>query len=327
MNRMNVARAFLGLLIAGCGAVSAAQAQTQPLDWPTRPIRAIIPLSPGSAADVVPRIVFEELSARLKQPIVVENRVGASGTIGAHAVAVAPPDGYTLLAHSSAHVIAPSTVANISYDPVRDFAAVAALGNLPNVLVVAPSSGIKTVQQFVALGKTRPITFGSIGVGSPIHLTMERFRQSAGFEAQAVQYRGAPEVLIEVMAGRIDTYYAPISAALPFIRAGKLVPLVVSSSARTSTLADVPTSLEAGYTNSDYNFWIGLFAPAKTPPAIVARLNAETNNALAAPTVKQKLGELGVEPMPMSVEAFSAMVKNDLAVNSQLAKAAGISPE
>jgi tripartite-type tricarboxylate transporter receptor subunit TctC len=326
---MNVTRTvFLSLLMAlGAATAIQAQTQTQVQDWPTRPLRAIIPLSAGSAADVVPRIVFEELSARLKQPIVVENRVGASGTIGAHAVAVAAPDGYTLLAHSSAHVIAPSTVANIPYDPVKDFAAVAAFGNLPNVLVVAPSSGIKTVQQLVALGKTRPITFGSIGVGSPIHLTMERFRQSAGFPAQAVQYRGAPEVLIEVMAGRIDTYYAPISAALPFIRAGKLVPLVVSSSSRASTLPDVPTSLEAGYANSDYNFWIGLFAPAKTPPAIVARLNAETDSALAAPSVRQKFAEIGVEPMPMSVDAFSALVKNDLAVNSELAKAAGIEPE
>lgn len=321
MNKGMRAAGLSLLVILGCTTTAAAQG------WPTRPLRAIIPLSPGSAADIVPRIVFEDLSQRLGQPIVVENRVGASGTIGARAVAVAPPDGYTLLAHSSAHVIAPSTVANIPYDPVKDFAAVAALGNLPNVLVVAPSSGIKTVQDLVALGKKRPITFGSIGVGSPIHLTMERFRLSAGFQAEAVQYRGAPEVLIEVMAGRIDTYYAPISAALPFIRAGKLVPLVVSSATRASTLPDVPTSLEAGYPNSDYNFWIGVFAPAKTPAPIVEKLNAEIAKSLATPSVRQKLAGLGVDPMPMSVDQFSALVKKDLAVNSQLAKAAGITPE
>lgn len=141
-------------------------------EWPSRPIRAIIPLSPGSAADVVPRIVFEQLSAQLGQPIIVENKPGASGTIAARAVAVADPDGYTLLAHSSAHIIAPSTVANLPYDPIKDFAAVAPLGNLPNVLVISPSKNIKTVQELIALGKTRPITFGSIGVGSPIHLAM-----------------------------------------------------------------------------------------------------------------------------------------------------------
>jgi tripartite-type tricarboxylate transporter receptor subunit TctC len=314
---------FLLIFVLAAGSCGAARAQ----DWPTHPLRAVIPLSPGSAADIVPRIVFEQLSARLGQPIVVENRVGASGTIGARAVATATPDGYTLLAHSSAHVIAPSAVANLTYDPIRDFAAVAALGNLPNVLVVAPSAGVKTVQQFVALGKSRPITFGSIGVGSPIHLTMERFLMSAGIQAQAVQFRGAPEVLVEVMAGRIDCYYAPISAALPFIHDGKLIPLTVSSSTRASALPEVPTSLEAGYANSDYNFWIGMFAPAKTPGTIVEKLNTETAKALADPAVQQKLRGLGVEPMPMGVSQFDAFVKKDLMVNSELAKAAGIKPE
>ena len=296
-------------------------------DWPARPLRVVIPLSPGSAADIVPRIVFDRLSSQLGQPIVIENRVGASGTIGARAVAVARPDGYTLLAHSSAHVIAPAAVADLSYDPVKDFAAIASLGNLPNVLVVAPSSNIKTVQELVALGKTRPITFGSIGVGSPIHLTMERFRLSAGFQAQAVPFRGAPEVLIEVVAGRIDAYYSPISAALPFIRDGKLRPLAVSSSTRASTLPDVPTSLEAGYANSDYNFWIGVFAPAKTPGAIVDKLNGEIAKALSTSSVREKLLALGVEPMPMGVDQFTALVKHDLTMNAELAKAAGIVPE
>ena len=178
--RIRAALVF-AVVLASLAAPSGARAD----QWPTKPIRVIVPLSPGSAADIIPRIVFEQVAAQLGQSAVIENRPGASGTIGARAVATADPDGYTLLAHSSAHIIAPSTVANLPYDPIKDFAAVAPLVNLPNVLVIAPSKNIKTVQELVAEGKKRPITFGSIGVGSPIHMTMERFRierriQSAG---------------------------------------------------------------------------------------------------------------------------------------------------
>ena len=316
-------RAALVLAIALAAVISASGSRAD--EWPSRPIRAIIPLSPGSAADVVPRIVFEQLSAQLGQPIIVENKPGASGTIAARAVAVADPDGYTLLAHSSAHIIAPSTVANLPYDPIKDFAAVAPLGNLPNVLVISPSKNIKTVQELVALGKIRPITFGSIGVGSPIHLAMERFRQSAGFQAQAITFKGAPEAMIEVMTGRVDVYYAPVPAALPLIRDGKVLPLAVSSPARAPTLPNVPTTLESGYLNSDYRFWIGVFAPAKTPPAIVNKLNAEIQKALQAPAVREKLAKLGVQPMAMDAGEFGKFVEEELKINAEIAKAAGIS--
>ena len=175
-------RARLALVFATALMAIAANGTSRADEWPTRPIRAIIPLSAGSAADVVPRIVFEQLSTQLGQSIVVENKPGASGSIAARFVASADADGYTLLAHSSAHVISPSTVANLSYDPIKDFAAVSPLGNLPNVLVIAPSKNINTVQELVALGKERPITFGSIGPGSPITLAMQRLRLSAGFK-------------------------------------------------------------------------------------------------------------------------------------------------
>ena len=293
-------------------------------DWPARPIRVIVPLSGGSAADVVPRLVFAQVSAQLGQPIVIENKPGASGTIGARDVATAAPDGYTLLAHSSAHVIVASTFARLAYDPLKDFVGVAPLGNLPNVLVISPSKNIKTVRELVALGKTRPITFGSIGVGSPIHLTMERFRLSAGMQVQAVTFKGAPEAMVEVMAGRVDVYYAPVVAALALIKKGKVVPLVVSSPERAPTLPDVPTSLEAGYPNSSYRFWLGVFAPAKTPPAIVARLNAEIEKALQAPAVRAKMAQLGVQPMTMSPQEFAKFAKDELESNAELAKAAGI---
>jgi tripartite-type tricarboxylate transporter receptor subunit TctC len=294
-------------------------------DWPTRPIRVVVPLSPGSAADVVPRIVFEQVSAQIGQPIVVENRPGASGTIGAHTVANATPDGYTVLAHSSAHVIAKSTVANIPYDPVRDFAAVAPLGNLPNVLVISPEKNITRLKQLVARGQKDPVTFGSIGVGSPIHLAMERLRLSANFQAQPITFKGAPEALLEVMAGRVDVYYAPVSAALAMIKSGKVLPLTVSSPKRAPSLPNVPTSVEAGYPNSSYQFWLGVFAPAKTPAAIVERLNAEIDKALQVPEVRAKLEKLGVQPMAMKPDTFTQFVKDELNANMELAKLAGIS--
>ncbi len=295
-------------------------------EWPTKPIRAIVPLSAGSAADIIPRVVFEQVSTQLGRPIIVENRTGASGTIGTRAVENAAPDGYTLLAHSSAFVISPSTVANASYDPVKDFSAVVLLGNLPNVLVIAPSKNLRTVQEFVAAAKLNPVTFGSVGVGSPIHLTMERFRLSAGFEAQQIPFRGAPEALTEVMTGRVDVYYSPILPALEFIRSGKLLPLSVSSAKRASALPNVPTTLEAGYPNSDYNFWIGVFAPAGTPRYIVEKLNQEITKALGNPTVQEKLLKLGVEPMLMNTEQFDEFVKNEVAKNAALAKTLGLTP-
>ena len=296
-------------------------------DWPTKPIRVIVPLSAGSAADIIPRIVFEQLSAQLGQSIVVENRPGASGTIGARTVQMADPDGYTLLAHSSAHIIAPSTVANLPYDPIKDFAAVAPLGNLPNVLVIAPSANIKTLKELVAIGKTRPITFGSIGPGSPITLTMQRLRLSAGFKVQEIPFKGAPEALVEVMTGRVDVYYSPILAALPYIKSGKLKALAVSSPTRAPTLPDVPTTEESGYPNSAYRFWIGVFAPAKTPTVIVNKLNAEIQKALENPAVRAKLEKLGVQPMKMNTSQFGEFVKEELQINKEVVKAAGIVPQ
>jgi tripartite-type tricarboxylate transporter receptor subunit TctC len=318
-------RSLVALVFVIVCAALASMTSSRADEWPSRPIRAIIPLSPGSAADIIPRIVFEQLSVQFGQPIVVENKPGASGTIAARAVAMADPDGYTLLAHSSAHIIAPSTVADLPYDPIKDFVAVAPLGNLPNVLVIAPSKNIKTVQELVALGKTRPITFGSIGVGSPIHLTMERFRLSAGFQAQAITFKGAPEAMLEVMTGRVDVYYAPVLAALPLIKDGKVLPLAVSSPTRAPTLPDVPTTLESGYPNSAYRFWIGVFAPSKTPSDIVNKLNAEIQKALQAPAVREKLAKLGVQPMAMNAGEFDKFVNEELAINAGLARAAGIS--
>lgn len=295
--------------------------------WPTKTVRAVVPLTAGSAVDTVPRIVLEEVAGQIRQSIVIENRTGASGTIGTRAVATSPPDGYTLLANSSALVVSPFTIANAHYDPIKDFVAVAPLANLPNVLVVAPSQNIRTVQDFVNNAKKKRITYGSAGIGTPVYLAMEKFRLAAGFPGDFIPFRGAPEVVTEVMTGRVDAYYAPVPAALEFIRAGRLVALSVSSVQRSSALPDVPTSLEAGYPNSDLNFWIGVFAPAGTPNDIVEKLNREIGIALAKPAVRDKLANQGVDPMVMGAAEFDRFVKSEFASMAILAKALNLTPQ
>jgi tripartite-type tricarboxylate transporter receptor subunit TctC len=317
-------RCWLAVWILFLGTCGQAMAQ----NWPSRPIRAIIPFGPGSAVDVVPRIVFEQMSTQLGQSIVVENRGGAGGTIGSAAVAKAEPDGYTILVHSSAHTITPSIYPNLSYDVARDFVTVGAIGSVPNVMIMAPSKGFKTVQDYVAWAKSHPnvANFASVGVGSAVHLSAERFRLSAGYDAVHVPYKGGAEAITEIIAGRIDYYFCPIATALPHIREGQLLGLAVSSPQRASALPEVPTTLESGYPDSDYTFWMGVFAPAKTPPDIVAKLNQELQKALQAPAVKQKLATLGVEPMPLSAAEFDAQVKKEIIVYATFAKAAGLKP-
>lgn len=309
----------IALLIAASGAANAA-------GWPDKPIKAVIPFGAGSATDIIPRIVFDKLGAMLGQPIVVENKGGAGSTIGATAVAKADPDGYTLLATSSAHTIAPSLYSALTYDPARDFAAVGIIGSAPNVLIISPDKGLKTVQDFVAAAKAKPgtFTFASVGVGSAVHMSAERFRMSAGYEAVHVPFKGGAEALTEVMAGRVDYYFCPIATALPLIRDGKLLALAVSSRTRAAQLPDVPTTLEAGYKDSDYSFWIGVFAPAATPRDIIDQLNAEMIKAVQSPEVKDKLTALGVVPTALSPSEFDAQVKTELANNPAFAKAAGM---
>ena len=294
--------------------------------WPSRQIRAIVPFSAGSTIDIVSRIVFEPLSRQLGQSIIVENRGGAGGTIGANAVARAEPDGYTLLVNSSAHSATPAIYTNAPYDTARDFAAVASLGSSPNVLVISPEKGIKTLKDLIAAAKAKPgaINFSSAGVGSATHLSAERLRFSAGFEAQHIPFRGMPEALTEVMTGRVEFSSSSIAAALPFIRDGKLLALAVTTPKRSSALPDTPTTTELGYKDSDYTFWTGLFAPAKTPRDIVERLNAEVQKAVQAPGVPEKLAQQGVDPMPVTPAEFDAQVKREIEANIALVKAAGI---
>jgi tripartite-type tricarboxylate transporter receptor subunit TctC len=297
--------------------------------WPAKPIRAIVAGGAGSVVDVVPRIVFEQLSKQLGQPIVVENRTGAGGTIAVAAVAKADPDGYTILAQSSALAVAPWFHPNLSYDTVRDISGIAPIGTVPNVLVTSPLKGAKTIQAFVAAAKARPGSFNytSTGVGTATHMSAERFRVSAGIEAVHVPVKSGPEALTEILSGRADFYFCPIGTALPFIREGKLSGLVVSGERRAPELPEVPTTSEAGFANADYILWLGLFAPVRTPRSLVDRLHGETVKAMQAASVQEKLAILGVTPMSMTPEQFDAHIKDEIASNGLLVKAAGIKPE
>ena len=303
-------------------AIFKAEAQT----WPTKPLRAIVPIAAGSVLDIVPRVVFEQLSTQLGQSIVVENRPGAGGTIGSSYVAKSEPDGYTILVNSSAHTIAPALQPNLTYDPVRDFAAVVPLGVSPFVLVVPPARGFKTARDLVAAAKAAPgaFNFSSPGAGSASHLSAERFRLSAGVRATHVPFKGGVEAMTEVMAGRIDFFFVALGAALPHIRDGKLSALAVNSADRSAALPDVPAIREAGFSDAEYPTWFGLFLPAKTPRDIVDRLHSETLKALQEPKVKDKLASLGVEPMILTPSAFGAHVEREIAENATLVRTIGL---
>lgn len=312
---------LLSVLLLGVPSV-----ETSAQAWPTKPIRAIVPFTAGSGTDVISRLVLDQLSIQLGQPIVVENRVGAGGTIGVAVVAKAEPDGYTILVQSSALTIAPSIYRNLTYDTARELAPIVPLGISPNVLVISPSKGIKAIHELVAAAKAKPgaISFASAGVGTNTHLSVERLRLSAGFDAVHVPFKGGTEAVTEVLAGRVDLFFSPIGIVVSHIRARNLLALAVNSRKRSSILPDVPTTLEAGFADSDYPIWWGLFAPAKTPREIVEKLHRETLKALEAPNVQEKRATLGVEPMVMTQTEFEAHVKNELAMNAVLVKATGV---
>jgi tripartite-type tricarboxylate transporter receptor subunit TctC len=316
------------LLLVNLGAMLAstpASAET----WPTKPLRAISPITAGSVSDVVPRVVFEQLSARLGQNIVVENRPGAGMTIGAALAARAAPDGYTLLVTSSAHTIAPSLYPALGYDPARDFAAVGPLGVSPFTVVVPPARQLRTVRDLVTAAKANAgaFNFSSPGVATASHLSAERFCFSAGIRAVHVPFKGGVEAMTEVMAGRIDFFFVVIGAAVAHIQAGRLTALAVNGTNRSAALPEVPTLREAGLTEADYPTWFGLFVPVRTPRDIVNRLHGEMNKALQERKVREKLGMLGVDPMAMTPQEFDRHVKQEIAINAALVKAIGLKPQ
>jgi tripartite-type tricarboxylate transporter receptor subunit TctC len=309
-------------ILASILAAAAAQAET----WPSRLIKATIPFGAGSATDVVPRLVFDRLAAELGQPIVIENRAGAGGTLGTGAVAKAEPDGYSILAHSSALTIAPAIFPNLSYDASHDLSSVLMIGSSANVMIVPTSRPWKTIQDFIADAKAKPgsISFGSVGIGSAVHISAEKFRLAAGIEATHVPYRGGSEVITDILGGRIDLYFCPLATALPLIKEGQVRALVVSTNKRVADLPEVPTPAEVGLKDADSAIWFGVFVPSKTPRDIVDKLHDAGAKVLADPATQESLKKLGVEPLPLSPKDMDDLVVRETVANLEVIKAAGI---
>ncbi len=319
----------LRLLAAGCAAFLAAGAAFAQSAYPTKPVRLIIAFTPGSSTDIVGRAVAAKLQEFWGQPVIAENRVGAGGSIGSAVVVKSAPDGYTLLANSSAHVANPGIYASLPYDTLKDFTNLAPLAGGPNVLITAPESGWKTFGDFVAAAKAKPgqLNFSSAGIGSGTHFNLEKLKLMAGIEVTHVPYKGTPEAIADTIAGRVCCYFAPINAAVPHIKGGRAVALAVSSAKRSSLLPNVPTIAESGVPKFDYTLWIGLWGPPGMPADVVDKINKDVNRALASSDLNDRLVSLGTLPMSMSSAEFTQFVRAEVEDTARVLRAAGIKPQ
>ena len=313
--------------VTGAGLIAAAMpAGAQ--QWPTRPVQIISPFAPGAANDIIARVVLDQVQQQLGQPFVIENRTGAGGVVGAASVARADPDGNTIFLAGAAMSSAVILHSTLPYDTLADFEPIVPFGVQPSVLVAAPSKGLKTVADLVAAAKAKPgaLNFASAGIGSASHIAGEHFVLAAHLDVQHIPYRGPVEAFADLMTGRIDFYFVPITPAVPMIAQGKVVALAVSTPQRAPLLPDVPTIAEAGYPDAAYLFWGGLMAPAKTPRVIVDKLHDAVQKALDMPSVQEKLQHLGVQPDPMSPDQFAKFFADDVAATIKIGKDAHIAP-
>jgi tripartite-type tricarboxylate transporter receptor subunit TctC len=315
----------LGAALVGAAAIASAALAQQ---YPARPILVVSPFTAGAANDIVARVALDQAAQSIGQPFVIENRPGAGGVVGAASVARAEPDGYTLLLAGASMSSAVILHKSLPYDTLHDFESVAVFGVQPSVLVAAPAKGFKTVADLVAVAKAKPgeLNFASAGIGSASHIAGERFRLAAGLNVQHIPYRGPTEAFADLMTGRIDFYFVPITPAVSMIQQNKVVALAVSTPQRAPLLPDVPTIAEAGYPDAAYLFWGGLMAPAKTPRDIINKLHGEVQKALDRPDVQEKLAHLGVQPAPMSPEQFDKFFADDVAATIKIGKDAHIEP-
>ena len=294
--------------------------------YPSKPVRVIVPFAAGSTTDIIARAISDKMAQSLGQPVVVENRGGASGTIGQAVVAQAAPDGYTIMIHSSSHTVSPHTFAKLPFDTLADLVPVTPISSTPNVLVISPAKNIKTLQELLAYARANPgkVNFASAGQGSATHLNAEKFKLAAKIEATNIPFKGSAEAVTEVMSGRVDYYFSPIAPVIGQIRTGQLVPLAVGSPRRAAALPNVPTTAEAGVPGSEFNFWIGMFAPKGTPAPIVNRLQEEVVKALNTPEVKERFLALGADAWTLKPAEFDAYVREEVKSNAALVKAAGL---
>ena len=297
--------------------------------YPNKAVHVIVSFTPGSSTDIVGRIVMAKVSEYWGQPVVVENRGGAGGSIGSAVVAKAAPDGYLLLINSNAHSANPALYAKLPYDTTKDFTDIVPLAIQPNVLVVNAGSSFKSVMDLVNEAKAKPgaINWGHAGIGSGTHLNTERFLAASGIKVTQVPFKGTPEVFAAMFSGDVQVYWAPISAAMSSIKGGKLRPLAVSTAKRNPTLPDVPTTGEAGVKGADSPLWFGVWGPAGVPGEIVNKVNADVRRALQDPTVKERLQNGGNETMDMSPQEFTRFVRSEIDVYQKVIKDAGIKPQ
>ena len=317
--------AFRLLALALAALAPAAHAQ----NYPTKPVRLIISFTPGSSTDIIGRAVAAKLQEMWGQPVVAENRPGAGGTVGSEFVVRSDPDGYTLLANSSAHAANPGMYKELRYDTMRDFVNLALLGGGPNVLIVSPESGWKSLKDFVDAAKKTPgkLNFSSAGIGSGTHFNLEKLKLAAGIDVQHIPYKGTPEAIGDTIANRVCCYWAPLNAALPHVNGGKATALAISSAQRSPLLPNVPSVAEQGYAGFDYTLWVGLWGPAKIPQDIAAKINKDVNAALASPDLKDRLAKLGTVPGNLTIAQFTDFVKKEIEDTKKILDAAGIKPQ
>src|SRR5438105_2009534 len=316
-------RTIVGVLLLALAAPIAA-AQAQP--WPSKPVKWVVPFAPGGTTDILARTIGEKLTIALGQPIIVENRPGAGGVVGADFTAKAPADGYTIMGGTiSTHAINASLYKNLPYDPVKDFVPITLIARVPNMLVIKPDIPAKNVTELITLLKANPgkYSFASSGNGTSQHLSGELFKSLAGVDMQHIPYKGSPPALQDVVGGQVAMTFDNITTAWPLAKAGKLRALAVTTAKRSSIAPEVPTLAESGLAGYEVGSWQGVFAPAGTPPAIVARLNAEIVKVINLPDVKEKLIGLGAEPVGNTLEEFAALVKTEVDKWAEVVKQSG----
>ena len=298
-------------------------------NYPTKPVQVILAFTPGSAVDIVGRIVTAKLSEMWGQPVVNDNRAGAGGSIGSAAVARAVPDGYTLLVTSNAHTVNPAIFAQLPYDTLKDFTDIVPFTEQPNVMVVGTDSPYRTLADLVGAARAKPgtINIGHAGIGSGTHLSTEKFIAAANVKVVEVPFKGTPEVIAAILSHNVDGYWAPISAGLSNIKSGKLRALAVTTGKRSPVLPDVPTIAEAGVKGAESALWVALWGPAGMSAELVNRINADTRKALADPVVKSRLESLGNAAMDMSPQEFSKLVRSEMEDYARVLKGAGVKPQ
>jgi len=314
--------AAVGLVLACGGAL----AQTPADGYPGKPIRFILPFPPGGGTDILGRIIAERLTANLGQPVVLENRGGAGGNVGAEAAAKAAPDGYTIVLVAPSLAISPSLYTKLNYDPVKDLAPISLVGTVPNVLITHPSLPAQTLAEFIALAKTKPggMNFGSGGSGTSNHLAGELFNNVAGVKLVHVPYKGVNLAMNDVLGGQIQLVVIGIPAAAPHIRAGRLRALGVIAPQRSPALPEVPTVAEAGLPNFEVTTWYGVLAPAATPRPIIARLNAELIRVMHAPDLKERFAATGTEPRTSTPDEFADYIRQEIVKWGKVVREAGL---